>query len=96
MDIVGRGHKRKFSARKVHFCVIAKYVDEIKQDQEIALDLVESIMRPTNFVKEQSRRKTMRINQTQDHKNLGLQLLDVLKIDGILPEANTTCEPSKF
>ena len=49
--------------RKRHFFVIEKYVEDVKQGQKDVLDLVESIMEPTDPVKEELRRKTMKMSQ---------------------------------
>ena len=48
----GRGPK-KLTLRKRHFFVIEKYVEDVKQDQKPVPDLLESIMRPTDPVKEE-------------------------------------------
>ena len=49
-------HKKKLYLRKRHFFVIEKYVEDVKQDEKGVPDLVESIMRPTDPVKEELRR----------------------------------------
>ena len=49
--------KRKLYLRKRHFFVIEKYIEDAKQGQKVAPDLVESIMRPTDPVKEELQRK---------------------------------------
>ena len=36
-----------------------KYIEDVKQDEKSGPDLAESIMRPTDPVKEELRRKTM-------------------------------------
>ena len=48
--------KRKLSLGKRCFCVIEKYVEDVKQDQKTVPDLVESIMSPTDPAKEELRR----------------------------------------
>ena len=51
----GRGPK-KLALRKRHFFVLEKHIEDVKQDQKNALDLLESIIRPTRLAKEELRR----------------------------------------
>ena len=60
---VGTSTKRKLTLRKRHFLVIEKYVEDVKQDENIVPDLLESITRPTDPVKEGVRRILMKMNQ---------------------------------
>ena len=60
---VGRDTKRKLTLRKIHFFVIEKYVEDVKQDEKSSPDLVESIMRPTDPVKEELRRISCKMCQ---------------------------------
>ena len=53
----------KLILRKRHFFVMEKYVEDVKQDEKTVPDLLESIMRPTDHVKEELRQKTMKMNQ---------------------------------
>ena len=53
---VGRHTKRKLTLRKRHFFVIGKYVEDVRQDEKSVPDLLESIRRPTDPVKEELRR----------------------------------------
>ena len=46
--------KRKLYQRKRYFFVIAKYIEDVKQETKDIQDLVESIMRSTDPVKEES------------------------------------------
>ena len=78
------------------FCYRKKYVEDAKQDQKIAPDLVESIVRPTDHVKESLQRKIMKMHQFRPQPNQGSNCLDVRKKDRFPPEANTASEPSKF
>ena len=48
-------HKKKLSLRKTHLFLKEKYVRDIIWDQTFALDLLESIMKPTDPVKEELR-----------------------------------------
>ena len=46
-------HKRKLYLRKRHFFVMEKYIEHAKQEEKDVPDLLESIMRPTDPVKEE-------------------------------------------
>ena len=48
-------HKKKLYLRKIHFFVIEKYIEDVKQEEKDVPDLLESIMRPTDPVKEELR-----------------------------------------
>ena len=48
--------KNKLTLRKNVFFVIEKHIEDVKQGQKIAPDLLESIMKPTGLVKEVLRR----------------------------------------
>ena len=43
----------KLTLRKRHFFVIEKYIEDARQDENHVPDLLESIMRPTDPVKEE-------------------------------------------
>ena len=47
--------KRKLYQRKSNFSVIEKYIEDVKQEEKDVPDLLESIMRPTDPVKEELR-----------------------------------------
>ena len=49
-------HKRKLYLVQRHFFVIEKYIEDVKQDEKDVPDLLESIMRPTDHVKEELQR----------------------------------------
>ena len=53
----------KMTLRKRHVFVIEKYIDDVKQDEKHVPDLLESIMRPTDPVKEELRQNIMKMNQ---------------------------------
>ena len=55
--------KRKLSLGKRHFFVIEKYIEDVKQEEKDAPDLLESIMRPTDPVKEELRRILFKMGQ---------------------------------
>ena len=50
---MGRDTKRKLYPRQIHFFVIEKYVEDVKQNEKHIPDLLESMMRPTDHVKEE-------------------------------------------
>ena len=52
-----REHKNKLTLDKRYYFVIEKYVEDVKQDEKHVPDLLESIMRPTDPVKEELRQK---------------------------------------
>ena len=60
---MGRDTKRKLYLRKRHFFVIEKYIEDARQDEKHVPDLLESIMRPTDPVKEESRQNLFKLNQ---------------------------------
>ena len=53
----------KLSLRKSYVFVIEKYVRDVKQDERDVPDLLESIMRPTDPVKEELRRNLRKMIQ---------------------------------
>ena len=62
----GPGHKKKLYRRKIHFFVIEKSVEDVKQGQKVVPDLVESMMKVLGLVKEALRRISMK----RGHDNL--------------------------
>ena len=57
-DVGGRG-----GSLSIYFFVIEKYVKDVEQGQKVAPDLVESIMKPPDPVKEELRRRTKKMSQ---------------------------------
>ena len=55
--------KRKLYPRKKHFFVIETYIEDVKQEEKHVPDLLESIMRPTDPVKEELRRNLCKMSQ---------------------------------
>ena len=49
--------------RKIHVFVMEKYVEDVKQDEKVVPDLLESIMRPTCLVKEELRPNLFKLIQ---------------------------------
>ena len=56
-----RTHKKKLTLRKRHLLVMEKYDEGVKEDEKYVTDLLEAIMRPTDPVKEELRRKLCRM-----------------------------------
>ena len=52
----GWTHKKEVDPKKKTVFVIEKHIEDVKQDQKNVPDLVESIMRPSDPVKEELRR----------------------------------------
>ena len=52
---MGRNTKRKLYLRKVHYFVVTKYVEDVKQEEKDVPELLEPIMRPSFFVKAELR-----------------------------------------
>ena len=61
-----------------------KYFEDVRQDEKHVPDLLESIMRPTDPVKEELRQKLFKITQfgSQNQENQGLYFSDVRKNHG--------------
>ena len=53
----------KLNPRKRYFFLIEKYNEDARQDEKHVPDLLESIMRPTDPVKEELRQKLFKITQ---------------------------------
>ena len=64
-------HEKKLYLRKIHFFVIEKYIEDVKQDEKDVPDLLELVLRPTCPVKEELRTNSCKSNglQTRLKKN---------------------------
>ena len=51
----------KLTLRKRHFFLIEKYIEDARQDEQHVPDLLESIIRPTDPVKDELRQKLFKI-----------------------------------
>ena len=58
-----RGHKKQVDPNEKIFFCCRKHIGNAKQGQKLALDLVESIMRPTDPTNEELRRILIKMNQ---------------------------------
>ena len=56
-------HKKHKTLSKRHVFVMGKYFEDIRQDEKHVLDLLESIMRPKLFVKEELRPILLKMKQ---------------------------------
>ena len=59
----GYAQRKKLTLRIIYFFALEEYVRDVKQDQKYALDLVESIIRPTDHVKEELRKTLKKMNR---------------------------------
>ena len=58
-----RGTKSKLTLRRMYVSVIETYIEDVKQTEKHVLDLLESITRPTFFLKEKLQLISFRMNQ---------------------------------
>ena len=90
---VGTAHKKEVDPKSKIPFVIAKYIRDINQGQNIAPDPVESILQLTRVVKQDSKRYgglcQKWINLDPKCKNIGFALFRCLQNDGFLSE--TAC-----
>ena len=63
LPAIGRTTKRKLYRRKRNFFLIEKSIEDARQDEKHVPDLLESIMRPTDPVKEELRQKLFKIDE---------------------------------
>ena len=76
---------------------IETYIEDVKQDEKDVPDLLESIMRPTDAVREELRQKLFkRLNLDRKSRKYGFQNFGFRKFKVFPPEANTTFSPSRF
>ena len=86
-------HKRELYPRKRHFFLMEKYIEDARQDEKHVPDPLESIMRPTDPVKDELRQKLFKI----DHFGSKIKKMRVPKF--WIPEirnfpAGGQCQPS--
>ena len=60
---MGRDTNRKLYLRKRHFFVMEKYIEDARQEEKDAPDLLEAIMRRTDPVKEELRQNLFKTTQ---------------------------------
>ena len=83
--------------RRINFVVIKKHIEDAKQEEKDVPDLLESIMRLTDPVKEELRRNLIKMdNLDPKSQKSRFQLFGFRKSDGFLPEANASLLASKF
>ena len=63
LTTAARSHKKKLYPRKTHSFVMEKSVEDAKQKEKDAPDLLEAVMRPTCFVKEELRPILFKLTQ---------------------------------
>ena len=82
--MVGKGRRRGAGTqdlKKKTFFLIEKYIEDARQDEKHVPDLLESIMRPTDPVKEELRQKLFKMTQF-DPKIKKIRVSDVRKNPG--------------
>ena len=65
LPVVGMDMQNEVDPKKNTIFVIEKHIEDVKQGQGLAPDLVGSIMKPSDHVKEELRRILMKMNQFQ-------------------------------
>ena len=73
MEPVATHTKKEKTVSKRHFFLMKKYFEDARQDRKHVPDLLESIMRPTDPVKEELRQKLFKITQISS-KNTKMRL----------------------
>ena len=56
-------HKKTENQIKKTLFLMEKYIEDVRQDEKLVPDLLESIMRPTDPVKEELRQKLFKMTQ---------------------------------
>ena len=89
--------QKEVDPNKTYFFGVERHIEDVKQGPKIVPDLLESIMKPTNPVKEQLRRKAMKMSQFRPKATkIRSYTFWMSRNITVLPEANTASEPSKF
>ena len=82
---------------KTYFFVTEKYVEDVKQDEKSVPDLAESIMRPTDPVKEELRRILCKMAQFRPEiSKMGFNFLDSGNLTDSRRRPMPAFSPSKF
>ena len=91
---MSRGTKSKLTLRKRHFFGIEKDVEDVKQEEKDVPDLLESIMKPSGFVKQELQRISCKMTQFR-HKITKIRV-STFWIPGIgrIP-AGGQCQPAR-
>ena len=96
MELVCPSTKNHKTISNRHFFVIEKYIEDARQDEKHVPDLLEPIMRPKLFVKEELRPILFKITQIIENKKSGFRLFGFRKSKVFPPEANASLLTSKF
>ena len=56
-------HKKQKIISNIHFFLMERYFEDVRQDEKHVLDLLESIMRPTVPVKDELRQKLFKVDK---------------------------------
>ena len=83
--------------RKKYFFVIEKYIEDVKQDEKHVLDLLESIMRPTDPVKEELRPILFKMMQIGSKiQKSRVSTVWIPEIRSFRPDSNASLLTTKF
>ena len=63
--LLGGATKRKLAFRKICFFVVQKFVNDVKQGQQIVPDLLGRMMKPTRLVKAELRPNLLKLSQCE-------------------------------
>ena len=88
----------KLTLRKRHLFLTEKYIEDAKQDEKHVPDLLESIIRPTDPVKEELRQKLSKMTQFESEiKKMMVSKFWIPEIkNNFPPEANASLLASRF
>ena len=87
----------KLTLRKRHAFLFEKYIEDARQDEKHVLDLLESIMKSPDPVKDELRQKLFKIIQFESKiKKMRVSTFWIPEVRVFPPEANTTFSPSRF
>ena len=90
-------HKKTENHIKKYIFLIEKYFEDARQDEKNVVDLLESMIKPTDPVKEELRQKLFKITQFGSKiKKMRVSKFWIPEIQIFPPEANTTFSPSRF
>ena len=93
MKPVATHTKKQKTISKRHFFLIEKCFEDVRQDEKHVPDLLESIMRPTDPVKEELRQKLFKIEQFGSKiKNMRVSKFWIPEIQSF--PAGGQCQPS--
>ena len=88
---------RKLYPTKRDFFFIEKYIEDARQDERHVPDLLESIMKPTDPVKDELRQKLFKMSQFDSKiTKMRVSKFWIQEIQNFPPEANASLLTSRF